>query len=112
MGRAAKKKLSEQVAEDGLIADPLADMAINIGSFDVERETSVYPSTAGDRWWTTAWFNGREKRERSVEITRQQAIQFTNHLVDEDAWLSRYFPKQMTACRKAIESARQQILGF
>lgn len=95
-----------------MIADPLADMAINVGSYDVEREASVYPDRAGLRWWTKAWFNGREKGEKSIEITRQQAIQFINDNISMDDWLSRFYPKQMTAYHKAIEQARQQILGF
>ena len=83
-----------------MIVDPLENMAINVGSYDVEREASVYFDTSGLRCWTKAWFNGRDKGEKSIEITRQQAIQFINH------------PKQMTAYHKAIEQARQQILGF
>lgn len=58
-----QKKLSNQAAEDGLIADPLADMAINVGSYDVEREASVYFDSSGMRCWTKAWFNGRDKGE-------------------------------------------------
>lgn len=107
-----QKKLSNQAAEDGLIADPLADMAINVGSYDVEREASVYFDSSGMRCWTKAWFNGRDKGEKSIEITRQQAIQFINHQISMDDWLSRFYPKQMTAYHKAIEQARQQILGF
>lgn len=95
-----------------MIVDPLENMAINVGSYDVEREASVYFDTSGLRCWTKAWFNGRDKGEKSKEITRQQAIQFINHQIAMDDWLSRYYPKQMTAYHKAIEQARQQILGF
>ena len=95
-----------------MIVDPLENMAINVGSYDVEREASVYFDTSGLRCWTKAWFNGRDKGEKSIEITRQQAIQFINHQIAMDDWLSRYYPKQMTAYHKAIEQARQQILGF
>ena len=95
-----------------MIVDPLENMAINVGSYDVEREASVYFDTSGLRSWTKAWFNGRDKGEKSIEITRQQAIQFINHQIAMDDWLSRYYPKQMTAYHKAIEQARQQILGF
>lgn len=95
-----------------MIEDPLADLAINVGSYDVEREASVYFDTSGMRCWTKAWFNGREKGEKSIEITRQQAIQFINNQISMDDWLSRFYPKQKTAYHKAIEQARQQILGF
>lgn len=95
-----------------MIEDPLADLAINVGSYDVEREASVYFDTSGMRCWTKAWFNGREKGEKSIEITRQQAIQFINNQISMDDWLLRFYPKQMTAYHKAIEQARQQILGF
>ena len=95
-----------------MIADPLADMAINVGSYDVEREAAVYFDSSGMRCGTKAWFNGRDKGEKSIEITRQQAILFINHQISMDDWLSRFYPKQMTAYHKAIEQARQQILGF
>ena len=84
-----------------MIVDPLENMAINVGSYDVEREASVYFDTSGLRCWTKAWFNGRDKGEKSI-----------NHQIAMDDWLSRYYPKQMTAYHKAIEQARQQILGF
>lgn len=95
-----------------MIADPLADMAINVGSYDVERYASVYYDTAGVRCWTKAWFNGRDKGEKAIEISRQQAMKFVNDEISMDDWLSRFYPKQMTAYHKAIEQARQQILGF
>lgn len=95
-----------------MIEDPLANMSINIGSYDVERETSVYFDASGTRCWTKAWFNGREKGEKAIEITRQQAIKFINDEISKDDWLSRFYPKQMVAYHKAIEQARQQILGF
>ena len=37
-------------------------------SFDIPRIVSVYPDRAGVRWWTKAWFNGKEEGEPSVEI--------------------------------------------
>lgn len=87
-------------------------MEINIGSYDVEREASVYFDTSGTRCWTKAWFNGREKGEKAIEITRQQAIKFINDEISKDDWLSRFYPKQMIAYRQAIDQTRQQILGF
>ena len=81
-------------------------------NFDPLKKIKYYFDTSGLRCWTKAWFNGRDKGEKSIEITRQQAIQFINHQIAMDDWLSRFYPKQMTAYHKAIEQARQQILGF
>ena len=55
------KKLQEQaLTHDGII-DPLADLDVDIQSFDIPRIVSVYPDRAGVRWWTKAWFNGKEE---------------------------------------------------
>ena len=71
---------------------------------------SVYPDHAGVRWWTKAWFNNHEVGESSVEIERQQAIQFILDRIDKDEWLTEYFPKQMEVYRNAIEQTREQLL--
>ena len=71
---------------------------------------SVYPDRAGVRWWTKAWFNNHEVGESSVEIERQQAIQFILDRIDKDEWLTEYFPKQMEVYRNAIEQTREQLL--
>ena len=110
MGRRAKKKVYEQSA-DGLI-DPLADLQIDVQTFDVNRRASVYFDNEGNRCWTKAWFNGRDKGEPSIEINRNLAAQFTNGNITLDEWLTRFYPKQMNAYRKAIESTRQQLLGL
>jgi hypothetical protein len=39
-------------------------------------------------------------------------MKFFNDEMSMDEWLSRFYPKQMTAYHKAIEQARHQILGF
>ena len=62
------------------------------------------------RWWTKAWFNNHEVGESSVEIERQQAIQFILDRIDKDDWLTEFFPKQMEVYRNAIEQTREQLL--
>nr|WP_294713300.1 hypothetical protein [Prevotella sp.] len=91
--------------------DPLADLDIDVQSFDIPRLVSVYPDRAGVRWWTKAWFNNREEGECSVEIELQQAILFIHNRIEKDAWLEEYFPKQMEVYHQAIEQTREQILG-
>ena len=66
-----------------------------VQSFDIPRTVSVYPDQAGIRWWTKAWFNNRKDGEASVEISRQNAIQFIRDEVEKDEWLEKHFPKQM-----------------
>ena len=89
---------------------PLADLDIDIQSFDIPRLVSVYPDRAGVRWWTKAWFNNRDEGECSVEIERQQAIQFIQNRIDKDMWLEEYFPKQMEVYHHAIEQTKEQLL--
>ena len=74
------------------------------------RLVSVYPDRAGVRWWTKAWFNNRDEGECSVEIERQQAIQFIQNRIDKDLWLEEYFPKQMEVYHHAIEQTKEQLL--
>ena len=69
-----KKKLHDEALTYGGIIDPLAELDIDIQSFDIPRLVTVYPDRAGVRWWTKAWFNNREEGETSVEIEREQAI--------------------------------------
>lgn len=111
-GTRLKKKLSHQVAQDGLVADPLSDLSIHVESYDVKHEAYVYFDASGRRSWTKAWFNGRDRGENAIEVTRQQAIKFINDEISHDDWLTRFYPKQMTVYHKAIEQARQQLLGF
>ena len=59
-GGEVKKLHDEAVAGSGLI-DPLAELDIDIQSFDIPRIVSVHPDRAGVRWWTKAWFNNRRK---------------------------------------------------
>ena len=107
-----KKKLSEEAAANGLMEDPLQNLEIDIHSYDISREASIYFDTTGTRCWTKAWFNGREKGEKSIEITRQLAVKFINDEILLDDWLARFYPKQMNVCHKAIEQARKQLLGI
>ena len=85
-------------------------MDIDIQTFDIPRLVSVYPDRAGVRWWTKAWFNNRDEGECSVEIERQQAIQFIQNRIDKDMWLEEYFPKQMEVYHHAIEQTKEQLL--
>ncbi|EFI72601.1 hypothetical protein SAMN05444375_11654 [Segatella baroniae B14] len=91
--------------------DPLANLEIDIQSFDIKRIVSVYPDRSGLRWWTKAWFNNSENGEDAIEIDRQIAIRFINDNIDKDEWLEEYFPKQMEVYHHAIEQTREQILS-
>ena len=91
--------------------DPLSDLAIDVESFDIKHEAYVYFDSSGRRCWTKAWFNGREKGEKAIEITRMLAIKFINDNIEKDAWLEEYFPKQMEVYHNAIEQTREQILN-
>jgi hypothetical protein len=58
-----KKKAEDRaIASSGLI-DPLAELEIDVQSFDIPRLVSVYPDKSGIRWWTKAWFNNSEAGE-------------------------------------------------
>ena len=108
----AKKKFSEQAAVDGLVVDPLSNLQIDIKNYDVNRTASIYFDSEGNRCWTKAWFNGREKGEPAVEISRNLAIAFIKNEISKDSWLTRFFPKQMSFVNKAIEQTRLQLLGL
>lgn len=87
-------------------------MEATFNSYDIERVVSIYADNSGERWWTKAWFNGREKGELSVEINRKLAIAFIKDEIKKDEWLSRFFPKQMTAIIKSLETTRNQLLAY
>ena len=90
--------------------DPLADLDIEVQSFDIPRTVSVYPDQAGIRWWTKAWFNNRKEGEASVEITRELALLFIRDNIKKDEWLEEHFPKQMEIYHNAIQQTREQLL--
>jgi hypothetical protein len=92
------------------MTDPLAELDIDVLSFDIPRIVSVYPDRAGIRWFTKSWFNNHEEGESSVEITRQLAIRFIQDEIDKDEWLETYFPKQMEVYHRAIDQTRDQLL--
>ena len=74
MERRSKKKVQDQAAADGLLIDPLDNLLIDAQNYDVRRIAAVYADNLGMRWWTKAWFNGRENGERSQEISRDMAV--------------------------------------
>jgi hypothetical protein len=84
----------------------------DVQSYDVSRVAAIYADNTGHRWWTKAWFNGREKGEKAVEIPRAMAIKFVNDEISKDAWLSRFYPKQMSVLQNALAQTRQQLLGL
>ena len=88
----------------------MAELEIDVQSFDIPRLITVYPDQAGIRWWTKAWFNNQEEGENSIEITRMTAILFLQNQIDKDTMLEEYFSKQMEVYRNAIEQTRVQLL--
>ena len=106
-----KKKAQESAFNSSGLIDPLAELEIDVQSFDIPRIVSVYPDKSGIRWWTKAWFNNSETGEASIEIDRQLAIKFINDNIDKDEWLEEYFPKQMEVYHNAIEQTKEQILA-
>lgn len=92
-GNLKKKLRAEAVASSGII-DPLAELDIDIQSFDIPRAVTVYPDRAGIRWWTKAWFNNREEGEASVEIERTQAVDFIHDRIRKDACSKRSSPSR------------------
>lgn len=105
-----KKKAQEHTIANSTI-DPLAELDIDVQSFDIPRMVSVFPDKSGIRWWTKAWFNGSEKGEAAIEIERELAIKFINENIEKDEWLEEYFPKQMEVYHNAIEQTREQLLN-
>ena len=90
--------------------DPLAKLDFDMQSFDIQRVVSVYPDRDGIVWWTKAWFNGKKKGERAIEISRQSAIDFINRNIIKDEWLEQFFPKQMQNLHAALEQTREQVI--
>ena len=90
--------------------DPLANLDFAMQSFDIPRVVSVYPDRDGIVWWTKAWFNGKKKGERAIEISRQSAIDFINRNIIKDEWLEQFFPKQMQNLHAALEQTREQVI--
>lgn len=90
--------------------DPLANLDFDMQSFDIQRVVSVYPDRDGIVWWTKAWFNGKKKGERAIEISRQSAINFINRNIVKDEWLEQFFPKQMQNLHAALEQTREQVI--
>ncbi|MCE9107411.1 hypothetical protein [Bacteroides pyogenes] len=90
--------------------DPLADLDIDVRSFDIQRLVTVYPDKSGIRWWTKAWFNGSEDGEAAVEIERECAIQFLLDRIDKERMLEEYYPKQMEVYHNAIEQTKENLL--
>ena len=67
-----------------MIVDPLANLQVDVQSYDIARVASIYFDSEGNRCWTKAWFNGREKGEAAVEISRKLAIAFINDQISKD----------------------------
>lgn len=88
----------------------MAELDIDIQSFDIPRLVTVYPDRAGIRWWAKAWFNNKEDGEAAVEITRQIAVKFIQDQIDKDTMLEEYYPKQMEVYHSAIEQTREQLM--
>ena len=61
----------------------MAELDIDIQSFDIPRLVTVYPDRAGVRWWTN---------------------------IEKDAWLEEFFPRQMEVYHNAIEQTKEQLL--
>lgn len=110
--RAKKKVVQEGDGSDGIIIDPLEDLDISVQSYDINHEAYIYFDQAGNRVWTKGYFNNKKKGEPSVEVTRQMAIKFIHGEISQEVWLSRYYPKQMTAYKKAIQAAKKQFIGY
>lgn len=87
----------------------MADLEIDIQSFDIPRIVTVYPDQAGLRWWTKAWFNNREDGEAAVEISHQIALRFITDEIAKEEMLEEYFPKQMEIYHHAIKQTREQL---
>ena len=62
-------------------------------------------------WWTKAWFNGKKKGERAIEINRQLAIKFIQDNVAKDEWLEEFFPRQMEVLHAALAQTREQVIS-
>lgn len=94
------------------IIDPLADLDIDVQSFDIPRLLSVYSDQGGINWWVKAWFNNRADGEAAVTISKEVALQFWHDEIEKDAMLEEYFPKPMQAYHQAIEQTKQQLIDI
>ena len=111
MSEIEKKKAADRAVVSQGVLDPLADFEIDIQSFDIQRTVSVYPDRDGIVWWTKAWFNGRKKGERAIEISRALAIKFIHDDIQKDEWLEEFFPKQMEVLHAALAQTREQVIN-
>ena len=109
--RNLKKKVVDRAVESQGIIDPFENFDIDVQSFDIQRTVSVYPDKDGIVWWTKAWFNGKNKGERAIEITRELAIKFIRDNIKKDEWLEVYFPKQMEVLHAALAQTREQVIN-
>lgn len=57
-----------------------------------------------------AWFNGKAKGERAIEITRELAIKFIQDNIKKDEWLEEYYPQQMQILHAALAQTREQVI--
>ena len=101
----------DRAVESQGIIDPFENFDIDVQSFDIQRTVSVYPDKDGIVWWTKAWFNGKSKGERAIEITRELAIKFIRDNIKKDEWLEEYFPKQMEVLHAALAQTREQVIN-
>lgn len=111
MSEFEKKKAADDAITSQGIIDPFANFEIDIQSFDIQRTVSVYPDKDGIVWWTKAWFNGKKKGERAVEINRQLAIKFIHDIIEKDEWLEEFFPRQMEVLHAALAQTRDQVIS-
>jgi len=104
-----KKAVDDAIDSQGFI-DPFDGFDIDIQSFDIQRLVSVYPDKDGINWWTKAWFNGKKRGERAVEINRELAIRFIHDSIGKDEWLEEYYPRQMEVLHAALAQTREQVI--
>lgn len=90
----------------------MADLDIDLHTYDIPRKVSVYPDKDGIQWWIKSWFNNRKVGEKAIQITRQIAIQFIQEDKTCDEWLDEYYPRQMDICRSATAQAREQLINM
>ncbi|MGM9778498.1 MAG: hypothetical protein ACI3ZD_09225 [Prevotella sp.] len=101
--------MAQEAETSGLVIDPLRNLNISAGSYDITRKASVYFDASGVKCWTKAWFNNKEKGEPSKEISRHEAIDYVQDRIGLDDWLTRHYPKQMSAYQEAISKTTKTI---
>lgn len=100
------------VAAEPKEIDPLADLDIDIQTFDIARKIAVYPDRDGIQWWIKAWFNNRRIGEGAIPIDRMIAIEFIHdYEKGKDDWLEEYYPQQMQVYHQAIEQTKAQLIN-